>query len=144
MPIAQARCRGPNPADSTANAVGKTSADPAPWTARAATSTPTSGASAHASEASVNSALQVDLTGQVNAESRDGVHIGAVGGAVDFVRAAARSPNGASIIALQSTTSRGESRIVRTLDIRGPTGPSAAPGDADQALLRRADRPHHA
>ena len=65
---------------------------------------------------SVNSALQVDLTGQVNAESRDGVHVGAVGGSVDFVRAAARSSRGASIIALASTTSSGRSRIVPELD----------------------------
>ena len=65
---------------------------------------------------SVNSALEVDLTGQVNAESRAGIHVGAVGGAVDFVRAAARSPRGASIIALQSTTSKHQSRIVASLD----------------------------
>ncbi|MFC8661328.1 acetyl-CoA hydrolase/transferase family protein [Streptomyces sp. NPDC057199] len=38
---------------------------------------------------SVNSAIDVDLTGQVGAESRRGVHIGAVGGQVDFSRAAA-------------------------------------------------------
>ncbi|MFF3380427.1 acetyl-CoA hydrolase/transferase family protein [Streptomyces sp. NPDC002680] len=38
---------------------------------------------------SVNSAIEVDLTGQVGAESRRGVHIGAVGGQVDFSRAAA-------------------------------------------------------
>src|SRR6201999_3387772 len=65
---------------------------------------------------SVNSALQVDLTGQVNAESRGGVHVGAVGGAVDFIRAAARSAGGASIIALRSTTSHHQSRIVDSLD----------------------------
>jgi acyl-CoA hydrolase len=65
---------------------------------------------------SVNGALQVDLTGQVNAESRGGVHVGAVGGAVDFIRAAARSTAGASIIALQSTTSNHQSRIVDSLD----------------------------
>ena len=65
---------------------------------------------------SVNSALQVDLTGQVNAESRAGIHVGAVGGQVDFVRAAARSPHGASIIAIQSITSHHESRIVPMLD----------------------------
>ena len=51
---------------------------------------------------SVNSALEVDLTGQVNAESIAGDYIGAVGGQVDFVRAAGRSPGGASIIALPS------------------------------------------
>jgi len=65
---------------------------------------------------SVNGALEVDLTGQVNAESRHGVHVGAVGGSVDFVRAAARAPNGTSIIALPSTTSNHRSRIVPTLD----------------------------
>lgn len=65
---------------------------------------------------SVNGALEVDLTGQVNAESRHGVHVGAVGGSVDFVRAAARAPNGTSIIALLSTTSSHRSRIVPTLD----------------------------
>jgi acyl-CoA hydrolase len=65
---------------------------------------------------SVNGALQVDLTGQVNAESRGGVHVGAVGGAGDFIRAAARSTDGASIIALQSTTSNHQSRIVDSLD----------------------------
>ncbi len=65
---------------------------------------------------SVNSALEVDLTGQVNAESRAGVHVGAVGGQVDFVRAGARSPRGAAVIALASTGSSGRSRIVPTLD----------------------------
>jgi acetyl-CoA hydrolase len=65
---------------------------------------------------SVNSALEVDLTGQVNAESRHGIHVGAVGGQVDFVRAAARSRKGASIIALPSTTTKHHSRIVPALD----------------------------
>src|SRR5207302_4505061 len=37
---------------------------------------------------SVNSAVEVDLTGQVNAETVDGVQVGAIGGQVDFVRAA--------------------------------------------------------
>jgi acetyl-CoA hydrolase len=65
---------------------------------------------------SVNGALQVDLTGQVNAESRGGVHVGAVGGAGDFIRAGARSTDGASIIALHATTSSHQSRIVESLD----------------------------
>jgi acyl-CoA hydrolase len=64
---------------------------------------------------SVNSALQVDLTGQVNAEIMGAVHVGAVGGSVDFVRAAARARHGRSIIALPSTA-RGLSRIVPRLD----------------------------
>ena len=50
---------------------------------------------------SINSAIEVDLLGQVGAELRSGVHIGAVGGQVDFSRAA--SLTGArSIIALRS------------------------------------------
>ncbi len=66
--------------------------------------------------ASINSAFQVDLSGQVNAESRSGHVAGAVGGQIDYVRAARRSAQGISIIALRSTTSTGESRIVTCLD----------------------------
>lgn len=39
----------------------------------------------------INSAVEVDLTGQVNAEVAGGVYVGALGGAVDFLRGAARS-----------------------------------------------------
>jgi acyl-CoA hydrolase len=77
---------------------------------------------------SINSALEVDLTGQVNAESIGGDYIGAVGGQVDFVRAAGRSPGGASIIALPSAAKRGTlSRIVSTLS--GPV--TTARSDVD-------------
>jgi len=66
---------------------------------------------------SINSAIEVDLLGQVGAELSRGVHIGAVGGQVDFSRAA--SLTGArSIIALRSTHgtgTRAESNIVPTL-----------------------------
>lgn len=62
---------------------------------------------------SINSAIEVDLLGQVGAELRQGVHIGAVGGQVDFSRAA--SLTGArSIIALRSEAG-GESTIKATL-----------------------------
>jgi acyl-CoA hydrolase len=62
---------------------------------------------------SINSAIEVDLLGQVGAELRRGVHIGAVGGQVDFSRAA--SLTGArSIIALRSEAG-GESTINPTL-----------------------------
>ncbi|MGE5269661.1 MAG: acetyl-CoA hydrolase/transferase family protein [Thiohalocapsa sp.] len=64
----------------------------------------------------INGALEVDLTGQVNAETAGGRHIGVVGGQMDFVRAANRSPEGRSIIALQSTNrDRSRSRIVARL-----------------------------
>jgi len=61
----------------------------------------------------INSAIEVDLTGQVNAESVNGRYVGATGGLVDFVRGALASPGGRSIIALPSTTKDGSvSRIV--------------------------------
>jgi acyl-CoA hydrolase len=48
----------------------------------------------------INSAVEVDLTGQVNGEVARGSYVGAVGGALDFIRAANQSPGGMSIIAL--------------------------------------------
>lgn len=52
----------------------------------------------------INSAIEVDLTGQVNAESVHGRYVGATGGLVDFVRGALSAPGGRSIIALPSST----------------------------------------
>lgn len=66
---------------------------------------------------SINSAIEVDLLGQVGAELARGVHIGAVGGQVDFSRAASLTGS-RSIIALRSTVGSGEraaSTIVPTL-----------------------------
>lgn len=61
----------------------------------------------------VNSALEVDLTGQINAESLDGVQISGVGGQFDFVEGAYFSRGGKSITALTSSAGRGKiSRIV--------------------------------
>ena len=61
----------------------------------------------------INSAIEVDLTGQVNAEVAQGRYLGATGGLVDFVRGALASLGGRSIIALPSTTRDGSvSRIV--------------------------------
>jgi acyl-CoA hydrolase len=65
----------------------------------------------------VNSALEVDLDGQVNAEELDGQYLGAVGGAVDFLRGARLADRGLPIVALPSTAA-GRSRIV--LRLRGP------------------------
>ena len=64
----------------------------------------------------INSALEVDLTGQVNAEQSGAAYMGGTGGQVDFVRAGARSEGGHSIIAL-SATAKGDSlsKIVPTL-----------------------------
>ena len=65
---------------------------------------------------SINSALEVDLTGQVCADSVGSHFYSGVGGQVDFIRGAARSRGGRSIIALPSTAKDGTiSRIVPTL-----------------------------
>lgn len=69
----------------------------------------------------INSAIEVDLTGQVNSEVAGGVYVGALGGAVDFLRGAARSKGGLPIVALPAT-SRGISRIVAQL-----SGPVSTP-----------------
>jgi 4-hydroxybutyrate CoA-transferase len=63
----------------------------------------------------INSAVEVDLTGQVCADSIGTYHYSGVGGQMDFVRGAALSPGGKPIIALPSTTSKGVSRIVGLL-----------------------------
>lgn len=65
----------------------------------------------------INSALQVDLTGQVCADSIGHRFYSGIGGQVDFIRGAARSKGGKPIIALPSTTGDGTiSRIVPHLD----------------------------
>lgn len=63
----------------------------------------------------INSALEVDVTGQICADSIGERQFSGVGGQMDFIRGAALSENGRPIIALPSTTSRGESRIVSQL-----------------------------
>ena len=71
----------------------------------------------HEKMISVNSAIQVDLMGQVNAEMIGGQQFSGIGGQVDFIRGASRSLGGKSIIALPSTASGGKvSRICCQLD----------------------------
>lgn len=66
---------------------------------------------------SINSAIQVDLMGQVNAEMIGSKQFSGIGGQVDFVRGASRSVGGKSIIALPSTAANGKiSRITAELD----------------------------
>jgi 4-hydroxybutyrate CoA-transferase len=65
----------------------------------------------------INSALQVDLTGQVCADSMGSSIYSGVGGQADFIRGSARSKGGKPIIALPATAKGGEvSRIVPILD----------------------------
>ncbi|HSV84030.1 MAG TPA: acetyl-CoA hydrolase/transferase C-terminal domain-containing protein [Ramlibacter sp.] len=60
----------------------------------------------------INSAIEVDLTGQANGEVAGGKYLGAVGGQAEFIRGAKAADGGLAILALASTTSRGQSRIV--------------------------------
>ena len=60
----------------------------------------------------VNSAIEVDLTGQVCADSIGTYQFSGVGGQMDFIRGAALSEGGKPIIALCSTTNKGQSKIV--------------------------------
>jgi acyl-CoA hydrolase/GNAT superfamily N-acetyltransferase len=64
---------------------------------------------------SVNSALAVDLTGQVAADTLLGKFFSGIGGQVDFVRGAARSRGGRSIIALRSTAQHGKVSRIRAV-----------------------------
>jgi 4-hydroxybutyrate CoA-transferase len=63
----------------------------------------------------INSAIEIDLTGQVCADSIGTRLYSGVGGQMDFIRGASLSQGGKPIIALPSVTSRGESKIVTTL-----------------------------
>lgn len=63
----------------------------------------------------INSAIEVDITGQVCADSIGTYQYSGVGGQMDFIRGAALSEGGKPIIALSSRTKKGLSRIVSTL-----------------------------
>jgi acyl-CoA hydrolase len=63
----------------------------------------------------INSALEIDITGQVCADSIGTYQFSGIGGQMDFMRGAALSEGGKPIIALPSTTSKGISRIVPCL-----------------------------
>lgn len=61
---------------------------------------------------SINSAIEIDITGQVCADSIGTYQFSGVGGQMDFMRGAALSPGGKPIIAMNSVTASGESKIV--------------------------------
>ncbi|MGF7139996.1 acetyl-CoA hydrolase/transferase family protein [Roseimarinus sediminis] len=63
----------------------------------------------------INSALAIDLTGQVCADSIGIRHYSGVGGQIDFIRGAGHSKGGKPIIALPSVTNKGMSKISPTL-----------------------------
>jgi acyl-CoA hydrolase len=66
----------------------------------------------------INSAIEVDVTGQVNAEIGGQRYLGAVGGQVDFMHGSARSEHGFSMILIPSTASGGRvSRITTNVEV---------------------------
>ncbi|OGP98632.1 MAG: acetyl-CoA hydrolase [Deltaproteobacteria bacterium RBG_19FT_COMBO_52_11] len=76
----------------------------------------------------INSALEIDLTGQVTAESLGKTFYSGIGGKADFMRGAVMAPGGKTILAIQSTAEWGEiSRIVPFL--REGAGVSLVRGD---------------
>ncbi len=60
----------------------------------------------------INSAIEVDLTGQICADSIGTIQYSGIGGQMDFMRGAALSEGGKPIIALTSRTTKGVARIV--------------------------------
>ena len=70
---------------------------------------------------SVNTALSIDLMGQVNADNLAGQQYSAVGGQVDFVRGAQMSKGGKSFIAIESTLTNKKGRSSRIVS-RFPVG----------------------
>lgn len=65
----------------------------------------------------INSAFEIDIYGQVNAEMVGDRYLGAVGGQVDFMHAASTHPNGLSIVAMPAVTNNGKhSRIVAQIN----------------------------
>jgi len=63
----------------------------------------------------INSAIEIDITGQVCADSIGSLQYSGVGGQMDFIRGASLSEEGKPIIAMPSTTKSGESKIVSFL-----------------------------
>jgi acetyl-CoA hydrolase len=81
----------------------------------------------------INSALEIDLTGQVCADSIGTRFYSGIGGQVDFIRGASKSEGGKPIIALPSTTKEDSvSRIVPTL--KPGAGVVTSRGDVDYVV----------
>jgi acetyl-CoA hydrolase len=80
----------------------------------------------------VNSAIEIDLFGQINSESANGKYIGTIGGQTDFVRGTQLSERGRSIVAMPARVSaQGASRVVPSLSSNFVT---AARADTDTVV----------
>lgn len=80
----------------------------------------------------INSAFEVDLFGQTNAEYVNGSRAAAGGGQADFIRAAHASPHGAAVIAMPSRANSGHARIVARLS--RPHVVTSTAGDVDYVV----------
>jgi acyl-CoA hydrolase len=80
----------------------------------------------------INSAFEVDLLGQVNAEYAAGVRVASGGGQTDFFRAAHLCPGGAAVLVLPSRTTTARPRVVPAL--RSPREVTSAAGDVDYVV----------
>ena len=65
----------------------------------------------------INSAIQIDITGQVCSDSIGTKFYSGVGGQIDFIRGASMSPGGKPIIAMPSVTAKGVSKIAPVLNL---------------------------
>ena len=80
----------------------------------------------------INSAIEVDLFGQINGETVNGKYVGTIGGQTDFVRGTQLSERGRSIVAMPARVSaQGPGRIVSALSSRFAT---AARADTDTVV----------
>jgi len=71
----------------------------------------------HRNMTAINSALQIDLTGQATSESIGSLFYSGIGGQADFMRGAVLAPGGRSVLAMRSTSNDGKrSRVVPRLD----------------------------
>jgi 4-hydroxybutyrate CoA-transferase len=80
----------------------------------------------------INSAFEVDLLGQVNAEYASGVRVASGGGQTDFFRAAHLSDSGAAVLVLPARTTSGRPRIVPAL--QPPHYVTSTAGDLDYVV----------
>jgi acyl CoA:acetate/3-ketoacid CoA transferase beta subunit len=80
----------------------------------------------------INSAFEIDLLGQANAEYAGQLRVASGGGQSDFVRAAHQCAGGASVFALPSRTAAGQARIVPRLG--HPGVPTSSAGDVDYVV----------
>jgi acyl-CoA hydrolase len=80
----------------------------------------------------INSAIEIDLFGQINSETANGKYVGTIGGQTDFVRGTRVSERGRSILAMSARVSaQGQSRVVNALSSSFVT---AARADTDTVV----------